>query len=117
MSKWVISVRTHTNRKDLTIQSYDAETPTDTYRRAKEHARRIAEKYKGKGVTVDVISRTLAFKKPDKVVVGKGHLWCPYCIKPRVFVLDEKLNIERCPVCGVSKHEFYVQRYNGRKKV
>lgn len=110
--KWIISVRTHTKRRDIVIHTLENETATETYKRVKSQAQKIKAQFEGKPVTVDIISRTQAFKKPEAVKVPKGHLWCPYCIRPRVFVLDDKLNIERCNVCGVSKHEFYVSKYN-----
>lgn len=116
--KWVISVRTHTKRRDIIIHSREGETSVETYRRVKAQAANIKSQFEGKAVTVDVVSRTQAFKKPEKLVVPKGHLWCPYCIRPRVFVLDDKLDVHRCCVCGVCINEFYVSKYNhlgGRK--
>ena len=110
--KWVISVITHTKRRDITIHSHENEAVMETYKRVKAQAARLRAQFDGKPVTIDVISRTQAFRKPDNVTVPKGHMWCPYCIRPRVFVLDEKLNVERCNICGVSKHEFYVSKYN-----
>jgi hypothetical protein len=113
--KWVISVRTHTKRKDILITSQEGESSIETYKRVKAQAARIRAQFEGKPVTVDVVSHTQAFPKPENVKIPRGQLWCPYCIKPRVFVLDDKLDVYRCSVCGISKHEFYVHKYNHMK--
>lgn len=54
-------------------------------------------------------------KKPKKLVLDKGHYWCPYC-KSRVrFVKDRYLGIRRCPLCGISENDYHVKLENKKR--
>jgi hypothetical protein len=39
------------------------------------------------------------------------HLWCPFCGEVKRFKMGEN-DALRCPVCGISDHEFYVRKAN-----
>lgn len=107
---WMISVRTHDQRKDIFVKTEGAETPQDTYRRAK----RLFEKIKGQAgnrATVDLISRTIAFK-PKGVKPHKSWYWCPFCNQWRVFLWDDYLGVNRCNICGISDNDYWVKKYN-----
>ena len=80
---WMISVRTHDQRKDIFVKTEGEETPQDTYRRAK----RLFEKIKGQAgnrATVDLISRTVAFK-PKGVKPRRCWYWCHIAISGEYF--------------------------------
>jgi len=111
MYKWLLSVRTHTARKDFMFDAKEGETSIDVYRRAKQEGEKIKLKY-GQAVTIDIISHCQAFKKPN-VPTPKNHLWCPYCRKFRLFYWDEYLEVDRCPICRITKNDYWVKFYNG----
>lgn len=113
MAQWMISVRTHTGRRDFLFSKKEGETNLDVYKRAKAEAAKIKAKFGDKPVVIDIVSRAQAFKKPDGYKVPRNHMWCPYCIKPRLFHDDDYLDVRRCPVCGISDHDYYVKYYNG----
>ena len=108
---WVISVRLGMKRKDIIVETKEEETVQDTYRRAKKVAEIAKERTQGLAV-IELISRSVAFKpKGDKP--HKSWYWCPYCNKWRVFRYDDYLDVNRCSVCGISDHDFYVKLHNG----
>ncbi len=52
---------------------------------------------------------------PTKNLMMQDHEdldWCPYCQDWREFSTFDDL--ERCPVCMVSEHEYFVRKYNYR---
>jgi rubrerythrin len=67
---------------------------------------------------IDIFSLTKNInEEPDKsipkgVKLKKGQLWCPYCSNPVMFVKDNKLNIKKCPICGISDRDFWVKKVN-----
>lgn len=107
---WMVSVRTENQRKDITIETKGQETPQETYRRAKKLVEKI-KKQVGKRATVDLISRTVAFK-PKGVKPYRSWYWCPYCNQWRVFLYNDYLGVNRCNICGISDQDFYVKKYN-----
>ena len=107
---WMVSVRTENQRKDLTIETKGQETPQETYRRAKKLVEKI-KKQVGKRATVDLISKTVAFK-PKGVKPYRSWYWCPYCNQWRVFLYNDYLGVNRCNICGISDQDFYVKKYN-----
>ena len=107
---WMVSVRTENQRKDLTIETEGQETPQETYRRAKKLVEKI-KKQVGKRATVDLISKTVAFK-PKGVKPYRSWYWCPYCNQWRVFLYNDYLGVNRCNICGISDQDFYVKKYN-----
>lgn len=110
-TKWVISVRAGTQRKDIVIFSTEKEGPIETYRRVKKKAKQIGEKLEGRA-TVDIISRLVPFK-PRGYKPFNSWLWCPYCGKWRVFNYDDYLGVDKCSICNISTSDFYVKTYNG----
>lgn len=107
---WMVSVRTKNQRKDLMIETKGQETPQETYRRAKKLVEKIKEQV-GKRATVDLISRTVAFK-PKGVKPHRSWYWCPYCNQWRVFLYNDYLGVNQCNICGISDQEFYVRKHN-----
>lgn len=107
---WMVSVRTGGQRKDILIRTKEGETPQETYRRAKKLVEKI-KKQVGKRATVDLISRTIAFK-PKGVKPYRSWYWCPYCNQWRVFLYNDYLDVNRCNICGISDRDFYVRKYN-----
>ena len=112
-AKWMLSIRTYTQRKDLIFRPHEGETDLQCYQRAKGQRDKLIEKYKGQVITIELISRSKAFKKPANFKIPKGHMWCPYCIKARIFVFDDRLGVDRCSVCHISDQDFYVKKENG----
>jgi rubrerythrin len=113
-SKWMISVRTHHKTKNFILTGKDGETTVEVYRRAKAEADKIKAQLEGKMIaTVELISRTTAFKPPADKRPPKNHWWCPYCRRFRIFIWSGKLEVMRCPVCGITDHDFYVKKHNG----
>lgn len=112
-SKWMISVRTHYTSKQYIFTGKEGEKPAEVYRKVKQVAGQILDKLKGQIVTVEIISRTHAFKPPVDKKAPKNHWWCPYCRKFRIFMWNRKLETKRCPICGITDHDFYVKKYNG----
>lgn len=107
---WMVSVRTENQRKDLTIETEGQETPQETYRRAKKLVEKIKEQV-GKRATVDLISKTVAFK-PKGVKPHRSWYWCPYCNQWRVFLYNDYIGVNKCNICGISDQDFYVRKYN-----
>jgi len=107
---WMVSVRTKNQRKDLTIETEGQETPQETYRRAKKLVEKIKEQV-GKRATVDLISKTVAFK-PKGVKPHRSWYWCPYCNQWRVFLYNDYIGVNKCNICGISDQDFYVRKYN-----
>lgn len=112
-SKWMISVRNHRTSRRFMVVGQEGEKPTEVYRKAKQAAQEITDKLRGQIVTVEIISRTHAFKPPVDKKAPKNHWWCPYCRKFRIFMWDRRLEVKRCPICGITDHDFYVKKYNG----
>jgi hypothetical protein len=108
---WLVSVRAGAQRKDIFLKTKDEETPQDTYRRVKTFVNKVKEQV-GNRATVDLISRTVAFK-PKGQRPHKSWYWCPYCNQWRVFLYDEYFDRNCCNICGISDNDFYVKKYNG----
>ncbi|SDY77569.1 hypothetical protein SAMN05660462_00868 [Proteiniborus ethanoligenes] len=49
---------------------------------------------------------------PKNVTLKRGQLWCPYCSNVVIFVKDKRLNVKRCPFCGISDNDFWVKKVN-----
>lgn len=49
---------------------------------------------------------------PKNIKLKSGQLWCPYCNNIVVFVRDKRLNVKRCPFCGISENDFWVKKVN-----
>ena len=119
MNKWVISVRSHTSRKDFMFTQKKDETPVQLYQRVKKQKQALEEKLKGQPVVVELISHSQAFKPPKdwkpprKIATGRGRNWCPYCIKFRLMYWDDQLGVYRCPICGLSEADYHFKAYNG----
>lgn len=122
IANWIISIRAFGQRRDVWVKATEAETPQDTYRRAKAKAEKIRLQT-GNRATVDLISTNIAFK-PKGNRPHKSWYWCPYCNQWRVFLWDDSLGVNCCNICGISDADFYVRKYNnlfmkdltGRKK-
>lgn len=107
---WMISIRTENQRKDITIEAREQETPQETYRRAKKLVDKIKGQV-GKRATVDLISKTVAFK-PKGVKPYSSWYWCPYCNQWRVFLYNDYTGVNQCNICGISDQDFYIKKYN-----
>lgn len=113
--KWIISVRTHKSSKNFILKGPEGQTDLDFYKQViKLKAQEIRNQYAEAGipVTVDTISGHTAFKPPKNSSAPKNHYWCPFCVKYRIFTWREDLGVYRCPVCGISDHEYWVRKYN-----
>lgn len=95
------------------VRKFEGEKPTEAIVYAKE--------LKKKGLYVEVVSGRKAFRPtPEKQLErNQGELWCPYCLKYRVFkmlaIRKESYTtapLLRCPVCTISTEHWYVRRYN-----
>lgn len=51
---------------------------------------------------------------PDKAKLTNKQMWCPYCSKPVVFVLDNRLGVRKCPYCGISDKDYNVKKVNNK---
>ena len=117
--RWLLSVRSHTAKRQFIFIQKDDETEMELYKRAKREKTKLEEKFKGQPVVVELISHGKAFKPPKdwrppyKIATGRDRNWCPYCIKFRLMILDDKLGVHRCPVCGITEQDFYFKSYNG----
>jgi hypothetical protein len=81
----------------------------------------FAKELRGRGLSVDIISRRHGFPPPVKMrePPRMGMLWCPYCIKWREFeviaISHEGFttpDLLRCPVCTISIMDYHVRTYN-----
>ncbi|MFA5525137.1 MAG: hypothetical protein WDA24_12325 [Tissierellales bacterium] len=52
---------------------------------------------------------------PKDVKLKKGQSWCPYCNNIVKFIKDKKLNVNKCPFCGISENDFWVKKVNSKK--
>ncbi len=53
-------------------------------------------------------------KIPENIKLKQGQSWCPYCNNIVVFIKDKRLNVKRCPFCGISENDFWVKKVNGK---
>lgn len=95
------------------VRHFIAEKPTEAVAYAKE--------LKKQGHKVEVVSGRKAYRPTDEQRINResGQLWCPYCIKYRVFKIFAirrptyvSSALLRCPVCTVSTDNYYTIRYN-----
>lgn len=104
MSRWGVSIRTAKIHKMVIY---------DGFKKAKQVALDTKKKYADRPeITVELISRTKAFAPPSDLKLTHGDWWCPYCCKPRHFYWDDVFDLHRCPVCGMTDHNYYVKNYN-----
>jgi hypothetical protein len=54
---------------------------------------------------------TVNCTKPSPPKYTYEGTWCPYCNNGREFYFDLRLEVKRCPVCGISDHDYYVDKY------
>ena len=52
---------------------------------------------------------------PTGVNLKSKELWCPYCSMPVIFIKDKKLGVKKCPNCGISDNDFWVNKVNFKK--
>lgn len=112
MYSWIISVRDLRTHRKFKLCGKENETAKQVYQRAKEKAQELKAKLKSE-VTVELICNYTGFKPPVNSNPPRGHSWCPYCIKYRVFVWSEKFSLKRCPICSITEQDFYYKKYNG----
>jgi hypothetical protein len=93
------------------------------YEKPLEAAVAFAKELKKKGLSPEVVSARKAFiqTKDQLRPPGPNYIWCPYCVKWRVFrLLKVKrgdwvgAGANRCPVCYITDSDYHVRRYNGR---
>lgn len=53
-------------------------------------------------------------KIPEKIKLKKGQSWCPYCNNVVILVRDKRLNVKKCPFCGISENDFWVKKVNSK---
>lgn len=51
-------------------------------------------------------------KIPENIRLKQGQSWCPYCNNIVVFIKDKRLNVKKCPLCGISDNDFWVKKVN-----
>ncbi|WP_352420795.1 hypothetical protein [Proteiniborus sp.] len=62
-------------------------------------------------------SKTVKTEKiPENINLKLGQSWCPYCSNIVVFIKDKRLNVKRCPLCGISENDFWVKKVNCKVK-
>lgn len=49
---------------------------------------------------------------PEGAKLKKKQLWCPYCSKPVIFLIDKVLGVKKCPYCGISEKDYNVKMVN-----
>ena len=108
---WLILVMNTEKSRKFKVRGEEGQSNKEVYYKAKEKVAEIQRKVKD--CTIDLISCTKAFKPIEGKKAPRGHVWCPYCIKWRVFAWSEKLGVHRCPYCGISENDFYYKKYNG----
>lgn len=100
---WGVSIRSVKAQKMLIYEKF---------KKAKQVALAAKEKYASRpDVIIELISRSKAYPPPAKLK-RQGRLWCPYCCKLRAFYWDTQFDLNRCPICGISDHDYYVRTYN-----
>ena len=108
---WMILVMNTESFRKFRMRGEPGQSNKEVYHAAKEKVAEIQSKVKH--CTVDLISCSKAFKPPEGKSAPRGHVWCPYCIKWRVFSWYEKWGVHRCPFCGITENDFDYKRYNG----
>ena len=108
---WLILVMNTEKFRKFKVHGEDGQSNKEVYQIVKQKASEIRAKVHD--CTVEVISLTQAFKPPEGKVAPRGHVWCPYCIKWRVFSWSEKLGVYRCPFCGITENDFHYKKHNG----
>ena len=53
-------------------------------------------------------------KLPERIKLKKKELWCPYCSKPVIFLMDKTLGVKKCPYCGISEKDYNVKMVNDK---
>ncbi len=108
---WLILVMNMERTRKFKVRGEEGQSNKEVYRIAKQKMDEI--KTKVKDCTVELISCVQAFKPPEGKIAPKGHVWCPYCIKYRIFTWSERLGVRRCPFCGITENDFHYKKYNG----
>ena len=107
---WKIVVRYLGTKKVIRLRGSDN---LKVFNKAKEYAKELKAANTEGDMYIDLVSGTRAYP-PKKDMKGKRYeMWCPYCVKYRSFITDQRLGVEKCPVCGMSDSDFYVKKYNG----
>lgn len=52
---------------------------------------------------------------PKNIKLKQGQSWCPYCNNIVIFIKDKRLNVKKCPICGISENDFWVRKVNTKK--
>lgn len=53
---------------------------------------------------------------PKNIKLKQGQSWCPYCNNIVIFIRNKKLNVKKCPICGISENDFWVKKVNKPKR-
>jgi len=61
---------------------------------------------------VDVNLVYMKPKAPTEPLQSSSQYWCPYCRAMRRFIYCGEMEVNKCPVCGISDMDFYVKKYN-----
>lgn len=109
---WYLSVRNYNTSRKFKIIGEEGEPAVDVYKKAKEIRDNVRKKYEGQAVTVELISGTKAFKPPVGYSNPRGHMWCPYCCKPRIFIFNSYRGVSKCSICTISDSDFSVKLFN-----
>jgi len=108
--KWGVSVRTPRQSR---LYKFVGDTPKESG--AVAFAKKMKKKYaKVPGLIVELISVTKAYPPPKRVLheLTQDTLWCPYCVRVRLFYWDRMFEVLRCPACTITTAEFNVRIHN-----
>lgn len=108
---WTVSVRDHRDHKKFRITGNDGEPIKDVYQKVKKVIEQIKEKLGDRKCTIEAISNTHAFK-PQGIRPSIKYMWCPYCVKYRIFVVTDDSGNKKCPICGISDQDYHVKKHN-----
>jgi glutaredoxin len=112
MYLWKIIIRSSGNKKILRFMGKSEHTNMQVYEKAKAYAKELRAADTTGRQSIELVSGTKAYGPKKDTVVPKNHLWCPFCVKARIFLEDNSLGVKRCIVCGISDSDFYVKKYN-----
>ena len=107
---WKIVIRYLGTKRIIRLKGEDN---LKVFNKAKEYAKELKEADTEQAMHIDLVSGTRAYGPKKGIHIKRYEMWCPYCIKPRAFVNDQRLGVNKCPVCGISDSDFYVKKYNG----
>ena len=113
MYVWKVIIRYRGTKKVIRIKGGPEHDNLTVYHKAKAYAKKLKEASQDEGMLIDLVSGSRAYAPKHGTKIPRGHYWCPYCLKPRIFYNDSEIGVKKCSVCGISDSDFYVKKYNG----